>query len=260
MTFKRWDVETGLCRESHDVPAFRGVTAGAFSPDGETIVVARRDNTVELRGARSGGGFGSFPDLVVSKVSVPRGHEDEVTACAFAPNGQRIVSASRDGTLRLWGVLSMRSSRATLRGHDGWVNACAFSPKGGSLIVSGGEDGTLRLWRADSGALCGILEGHTDAVTACAFAPNEQRIVSASRDGTIKLWRARGGAEILSFPAPGGLLACAFSPLGDRFCCGGARGAVYVFELAGGLAAARAAVRRRGTGGPATRGRSGAAS
>ena len=35
-----------------------------------------------------------------------RGHSDVVTAVAFYPNGKTIVSASKDGTVRVWNVSS----------------------------------------------------------------------------------------------------------------------------------------------------------
>jgi len=33
-----------------------------------------------------------------------KGHTDEVTGVAFTPDGRLLVSGSKDGTIRLWGV------------------------------------------------------------------------------------------------------------------------------------------------------------
>jgi WD40 repeat protein len=72
-----------------------------------------------------------------------------VNACAFSPDGSRIVSASNDKTLKLWDAQT-GSELATLEGHTDWVTACAFSPDG-RRIVSASMDHTLKLWDANTG-------------------------------------------------------------------------------------------------------------
>ena len=113
-------------------------------------------------------------------------------ACAFSPDGARIVSGSSDTSLRLWDASSGRCIR-TLEGHSGGVTTCAFSPDG-ARIVSGGYDKSLRLWDANSGQCIRTLEGHSDIVTACAFSPDGARIVSGGYDTSLRLWDADMGA------------------------------------------------------------------
>lgn len=55
------------------------------------------------------------------------GHTKGVQACAFSPDGSRIVSASYDKTLKLWDAKT-GAELATLAGHTDSVGACAFSP------------------------------------------------------------------------------------------------------------------------------------
>jgi len=78
-----------------------------------------------------------------------------VTSLAFSPEGEILVSASQDHTLKLWQI----------------------SP---DLRVG------TRLYPIQT------LTGHTDAVGTVAYSPSESLIVSGSTDGTIKLWRQRG--------------------------------------------------------------------
>jgi tetratricopeptide (TPR) repeat protein len=73
-----------------------------------------------------------------------QGHQDSVYAVAFSPDGETIVSGSRDGTLRLW-TRQGEPIGEPLRGHQDSVGAVAFSPDG-ETIVSGSGDNTLRLW------------------------------------------------------------------------------------------------------------------
>ena len=73
------------------------------------------------------------------------GHSDSVRSVAFIPQGDRIVSGSDDGTLRLWDIEG-NAIGSPFEGHGDSVWSVAFSPQG-DRIVSGSDDRTLRLWR-----------------------------------------------------------------------------------------------------------------
>ncbi len=124
----------------------------------------------------------SFPpaELVV-------GHTNSVRAVAYSPDGSRIVSGSRDNTLKIWDASSGKEL-ATFSGHTDSVWEVAYSPDG-SRIVSGSWDNMLKIWDANSGQLLSSLEAHTGGVSAIAFSPSGHRIYSASWDHrTIKVW------------------------------------------------------------------------
>jgi hypothetical protein len=79
----------------------------------------------------------------IREVNRFEGHEREVLAVAFSPDGSTIVTGSGDGTARLWQADG--TFLAPLEGHEDAVLAVAFSPDG-STIVTGSRDGTARLW------------------------------------------------------------------------------------------------------------------
>ena len=78
------------------------------------------------------------------------GHRDWVTACAYAPDGRRLVSASDDGTLCLWDAASGRE-RAAVQRHADTVTAVQFGPDG--QLLSASTDGTVRFERCQACSL-----------------------------------------------------------------------------------------------------------
>jgi WD40 repeat protein len=75
-----------------------------------------------------------------------RGHDGPIESIAFDASGKLLLTASADGTTRIWDV-STGNTLAVLRGHTGPVSQASFSPDG-SLIATASSDGTARVWEA----------------------------------------------------------------------------------------------------------------
>ena len=116
------------------------------------------------------------------------GHEDEVTAVSFGPDGKRVLTASRDGTARVWDPSGSRPTVIVLRGHEKPVTAANFSPDG-RRVVTASEDNTARVWDLSTPTPTVIvLKGHEEPVTAASFSTDGRRVVTASWDKTARVW------------------------------------------------------------------------
>jgi WD40 repeat protein len=160
----------------------------AFSPDGRRVVTKffTEDEsltpdsvflTPEVRSAETG-----------TLLHTLEGHTDKVTSAAFSPDGALIVTASADGTARVWDSSSGRQL-SSLEGHKGEVVSAMFSPDS-RQVVTAGRDSAARLWDARSGKQLAIFLGHTDSVNSAVFTADGRYVITASSDGTAKIYSA----------------------------------------------------------------------
>jgi WD40 repeat protein len=161
------------------------------------------------------------------------GHTSDVTACTVTPDGRHVVSASEDGTLKVWELATGRPV-ATLQGHTRAVTACVVTSDG-RHVVSASRDRTLKVWELVSERQLATLQGHTLWVTACAVTPDGRYVVSASNDRTLKVWELASGREVATLQGhTGAVWACAVTPDGRHVVSASADQTLKVWELASG--------------------------
>ncbi len=134
------------------------------------------------------------------------GHDGVVSALAFRPGTNRLISAGEDGILRLWDLddLADRKLVATASIRDGQphdpnrhiLNALALTPDG-RRVVTGGVDSTLRVWDAETGrrllepltlpapGLAGGLANSGDDINSLDISPDGRWIVAGREDGEL---------------------------------------------------------------------------
>ncbi|TDL16457.1 WD40 repeat-like protein [Rickenella mellea] len=123
-------------------------------------------------------------------------HAEPVYSVAYSPNGERIVSGSYDGTIRVWDVRTMNLSLKPIEAHREPVNSVAFSPDG-KRLVSGSYDQTVQIWEVQSWTLALTLNGHSGSVKSVACSPDSKCTVSGSDDKTVCVWDVETGRLIL---------------------------------------------------------------
>uniref|UniRef100_A0A452VGU2 Striatin 4 n=1 Tax=Ursus maritimus TaxID=29073 RepID=A0A452VGU2_URSMA len=119
-----------------------------------------------------------------------RSHYDGVRSLAFHHSQSALLTASEDGTLKLWNL------QKAVTAHLGALVAMGSNSE---CCYSGGADARIHSWKIpdlnmdpydgyDPSVLSHVLEGHGDAVWGLAFSPASQRLASCSADGTIRIW------------------------------------------------------------------------
>ena len=194
----------------------------AFSPHGDRLVTAGRDDTARIWDAKTG-----------APLAVLKGHTDWLWSAGFSPDGRRIVTASSDKTARLWDAATGRSI-ATLTAHEDAVTIAVFSSDG-HRILTASDDGTARVWNGESGAPVALLKGHTGAVLDAQFSPDGSLVVTASTDKTAKIWKTDTGELLRTLSGHLDFVSSAiFSPDGKRVVTASWDGTARVWNVATG--------------------------
>ncbi|MEM1002107.1 MAG: hypothetical protein AAGH46_05620, partial [Bacteroidota bacterium] len=114
------------------------------------------------------------------------GHKGWVHDVIYSPDGQKIATASADGTANLWSADGKLLN--TLAGHRDGVVAVQFSPDNGDLIATGSYDHTVKLWSSSTGDLLTTLRGHQDRVTSLSMSRDKKLLATVGEDDRLLLW------------------------------------------------------------------------
>jgi WD40 repeat protein len=166
--------------------------------------------------------------LIDSRVrKIFRAGRGPVNAAAYSPDGSKVVTASEDGTARVFRVRD-GSLLATLR-HGASVTDATFS-RDGRWIVTSSRDRTARLWTASGRAIRTFR--HDGAVLDVALSPDTKTLVTLADDATLHVWSLSGGGRSFVFnDVPGNRLA--LSRDGTRAAVVGADRYARVYSLSG---------------------------
>lgn len=138
-------------------------------------------------------------------------HKDVIRDLKFAPDESiRLLSASRDGTLKLWQLEDDGNMSKTLKGNCGWVYSCTWSPDA-KIVCSTGDRKSVYLWDMTTYKQLYKLEGHNHNVCCCDFSPDGALLVTASYDTEAIIWDPYTGEKLKilghMYPTPSAIFA-----------------------------------------------------
>jgi len=159
------------------------------------------------------------------------GHTDSVRSAAFNYDGTRIVTASEDGTARIWDAKTGKE-QLRLEGGSEAMTEASFS-RDGLRVVTASRDNTARVWDAMSGKEIARFDGHTEDVVSAAFSPDGKRVVTASDDVTVRIWDSATGQEQGVINSQSYLRRAVFNTDGTRVLTLSTDGAAQIWDAAG---------------------------
>ena len=139
---------------------------------------------------------GTRETLVRKPHQIFKGHTESVIGIKHFPGGQRIVTCSEAGLLRVWNSRNGLQIRKNWQDGQSPVNRIALSPDG-KMVGAGSDDGAVRLWDIETGKVIAEWTGHSKRVWPICWSRDGQRVVSGSEDGTARVWNVKDGETIL---------------------------------------------------------------
>lgn len=227
-----------------------GINTAEFSPNNQLVVTGDEDGTACIWNATTG--------LPIRKLTEPAGASGGVTGvagvggsgirwAAFSPNSQELVTASDDGTARIWNVNTGAIVQVLVEPSGESITTARFSPNG-RLVVTASNDGTSRIWDAATGRELETFDEPNHAEVSNANFSRDQRFV-VSCSGSAHIWSVATGQLVTSFQYGNTLSDCEFNADGMQLATDGFGGVTRIFstELAGGIPQLERLARQRVT-------------
>ncbi|HEY4798781.1 MAG TPA: WD40 repeat domain-containing protein, partial [Bacteroidia bacterium] len=155
------------------------VTAVAFSANGKTFAVGTSDGKLSI-----------FDSKEAKLKKILKEHTLDITSISFNPINDYIVTASKDGSAKIWDGNS-GGSLFTLK-HAKAVNGAVFSPDG-KFIATGSSDNTVKIWDAATGEMKKSLDADSKEVTAITWSADGKYIASGGSGGKVIIWESASG-------------------------------------------------------------------
>jgi WD40 repeat protein len=199
-TARIWDVKSGKLLATQKHPGW--LRSAEFSPDGRWVATAIDREVAFVWDAQS-----------LKQIATLVGHTSSVHDARFDRAGKRLLTASFDGTARIWDAATGKELKRL--GKQGYVSA-QFNPEE-TRVVAGPRGGGAHILDVESGKQIATMGN--DA-TAIAFSPDGVHVLVALSDGTALIFDAAWATSVRG------------TTLRDRVCAEKLRGVAQEFTAA----------------------------
>ena len=192
---EEYDIREAASRTRDTIAAQRDtfeIEDVAWSRDGfsDYIATAARNGKIVLYNI-------ARPDVQIGRL---HDHLQQVHKVDFSPiEGGSLLSASQDGTVRLWDLRMMEhnsmfcSSRTTYNGRSDSVRHAKWSPTDTWTFAFCTDSGIIQKWdiRNNSTHLMKFA-AHYETCNSIAWHPDGKHLVSAGKDQDVNVWNMQG--------------------------------------------------------------------
>jgi len=118
--------------------------------------------------------------------------------------GDRGVSGSSDGLVRIWDIETASQIGEPLQGHTDSLTDVSYSHDG-RIIASCSKDGSIIMWNAENGKQVRMIKSGRNHVIRLAFTNNDKLLIAMSRDqsyenSVLEVWSVSNGQLVRVIP------------------------------------------------------------
>jgi WD40 repeat protein len=173
------------------------------------------------------------------QVATLQGHLEAVTAVRFFADGKRLLTASYDGTVRIWDISSGKELHRYALPGENFLDTDVSA--NGNYIAAASKSNSAFVWDAASAKLIATFRGLESGsngiggtvllrMASLRFSADGSRLLTGSDDGMVREWSLGSQQEVRKFDMGTAVYSVCYSLDGQDVIAGGASGDVHIFR------------------------------
>jgi len=165
---------------------------GQLKCDGIVVGLSLSDDKLEVLATTNVGTVYRINIAAMEHIVVSEGHTEAITAVAYSVGqNDRFVTASKDGTIRIWDTaeyVTLATCKARRDQERGVVPLCL---QYSDIVLSGWSDGKINAYSDSGESLWMIDNAHPGGVLTMTLSHNRRFILTGGPAGEVRLWELR---------------------------------------------------------------------